>query len=648
MTLEDMDRDINALIAKLHADERIQKSSHFSSTRYNDEPIIFTGRQMSSYMPDRYREMRAISRWQEGADGKRGRWLSEDEFFYLQATLMADFEDDCPYQGTFKAYSPTYNAMSDRQLRGYFTWRTQVRAGNVEETSLSFAFVYLYELLCGIGCADAQDGFHTIKSFWETYRAFAPELDRYVRVWLADYVVYHNLPASLLEDSRTLEFDHALIALKRAQAIAEQQAPRQKTSARGGAPILMPPNPEVEEPLFRAIDTLSTYRIASSKFAKDHYDDLRHVACAVYLRLAEHYAKHRKLPLIESLFGENISLPYTMFASAVFFDPQKHPDCNYELDEAHRYRCQKGYWSCEKYRGGRARNPKLGSVMRAVDCAMREAWDYAHPLKESDVPKYIAKMVEREVSERHAWALAHRPVEVNIDLSRLRQIRSAAAEVREALLIDEERGEGTGANEAASETAADSASPAEAPPVEVLSAKGASGESTATAAATDNANKAIRNGDDSPTSNASQQANVPETPQDVAARAARAASPCAAIAETPPSADVAQGAASSALAAAPGPTAAPGPVVPASATVPGANASSPLDADQAQYLAALLASDAKARAQALSLVSISEDMMVDAINEALFDLLGDTAIEYGPDGPQIIEDYREDVEEILA
>ena len=47
-------------------------------------------------------------------------------------------------------------------------------------------------------------------------------------------------------------------------------------------------------------------------------------------------------------------------------------------------------------------------------------------------------------------------------------------------------------------------------------------------------------------------------------------------------------------------------------------------------------------------MSTSEDMMVDAINEALFDLLGDTAIEYGPDGPQIIEDYREDVEEILA
>ena len=40
--------------------------------------------------------------------------------------------------------------------------------------------------------------------------------------------------------------------------------------------------------------------------------------------------------------------------------------------------------------------------------------------------------------------------------------------------------------------------------------------------------------------------------------------------------------------------------------------------------------------------------MVDAINEALFDLLGDTAIEFGADGePQLVEDYVEDVRAAL-
>ena len=36
-------------------------------------------------------------------------------------------------------------------------------------------------------------------------------------------------------------------------------------------------------------------------------------------------------------------------------------------------------------------------------------------------------------------------------------------------------------------------------------------------------------------------------------------------------------------------------------------------------------------------------MMVDSINEKLFDLLGDTAIEFVDGGPQIIEDYLQDL-----
>ena len=39
----------------------------------------------------------------------------------------------------------------------------------------------------------------------------------------------------------------------------------------------------------------------------------------------------------------------------------------------------------------------------------------------------------------------------------------------------------------------------------------------------------------------------------------------------------------------------------------------------------------------------SEDMLVDGINEALFDLVGDTVIEFGAAGPHIIEDYKADV-----
>ncbi|WP_444328969.1 tellurite resistance TerB C-terminal domain-containing protein, partial [Paratractidigestivibacter sp.] len=45
----------------------------------------------------------------------------------------------------------------------------------------------------------------------------------------------------------------------------------------------------------------------------------------------------------------------------------------------------------------------------------------------------------------------------------------------------------------------------------------------------------------------------------------------------------------------------------------------------------------------------SVDLLVDGINEKLFGLVGDTVLEFGPDGaPQVIEDYADDVREALG
>ena len=251
------DQDIKMLIERIMAEARTHQSARFSNEIYADEPILKTGRQMQNFLPDQYRKMREISRWQDDPKGGAGRWLSEAELFYRQGLLMADFEDDCPYNGTFKSYFPTYNAMSDRQLRGYFTWRAQVRRGTVEETSTSFAFLYLYELICGIGIDDPLEGFNKIKAFWDVYRAFEPGIDRFARVWLQDYAVFHGLDPKLLRDSKTVMFDNALIELRRAArdlvpapAPSGQTPKRRKTSE----PTLpLPPDEVREERLMAAI-----------------------------------------------------------------------------------------------------------------------------------------------------------------------------------------------------------------------------------------------------------------------------------------------------------------------------------------------------------------------------------------------------------
>lgn len=577
------DQDVKMLIERIMAEARTHQSARFSNKIYADEPILKTGRQMQNFLPDQYRKMREISRWQDDPKGGAGRWLSEAELFYRQGLLMADFEDDCPYNGTFKSYFPTYNAMSDRQLRGYFTWRAQVRRGNIEETSTSFAFLYLYELICSIGVDDPPDGFDKIKAFWDAYRAFEPGIDRFARVWLQDYAVFHGLDPKLLRDSKTVMFDNALIELRRAvrdlapASAPSAQAPKRRKASEPTLPL--PPDEAREERLMAAINALSTYNLNNSRLDRSHHRDLRHVACAVYVRMARYYDTHRKTGIVASLFGEETAMPYTMFASAVFFAPERHENCEYRLDPIHIYRCQNGFWECMRIHGSRQKSSKLGEMMRACDQRLRLALDPAHPLKEEKIPKYLAKIIDDEIVAWLSWDAAHQPVKIDIDLSQLGHIRSAAAQTREALLIDEEREDD--ALEDAEEV--DSGQPEAEPAANMVA------EPVATAIRQDEA--------DEPT--------IPTEQFGVVA-------PLLAPAPTP-------------------------------ATAMPADITSALAPAAEDYLRALLEQNAAQAASAVARSGQSEDMLVDSINEALFDLVGDTVIEFGAAGPQIIEDYEADV-----
>lgn len=328
-----------------------------------------------------------------------------------------------------------------------------------------------------------------------------------------------------------------------------------------------------------AINALSTYNLSNSRLDRSHHRDLCHVACAVYVRMARYYDTHRKTGIVASLFGEETAMPYTMFASAVFFAPERHEDCEYRLDPIHIYRCQNGFWECMRIHGSRQKSSKLGEMMRACDQRLRLALDPAYPLKEEKVPKYLAKIIDDEIVAWLSWDAAHQPVKIDIDLSQLGHIRSAAAQTREALLIDEERED----DASAEAEAADSGQP-EAEPV--------------TDAIVEPVVAPIRQDlTDEPTISTEQFGVV--APLLAPTPAFAAAAPADATNELAPAADA--------------------------------------------FLRALLEQNAVQAESAVAQSGQSEDMLVDTINEALFDLVGDTVIEFSAAGPQIIEDYEADV-----
>lgn len=551
--------DIKKVIDSIMADPRLANSRAFSGRVYQDEPILRTGSQMKNYLPQRYKDMKALARpTHDGFDYRRP---LETKLFYLQARFMENWEDDFPFTGTFNRYYPTYAMMNDQQLRGYFSWRTEVRHGNVRETSLSFAFVYVYELLNCVG-GTPQECFNKLYSFWVAYREFAPELNRYMVSWMRDFVVYHNLPASLIESFIDTSFEQSLIVLRHAEEAAD-------------------PRSVDRECLFNAMATLSRYGIEKSAFFKEHRKGIQLVACKTFFDLCAHCAKHRKKGLVDSWFGSDATSDHPMFQAAVFYEEVPHPDCLYRVNEVHAYSCRNGKWSgVRRYRYA-TRNAELGAILSTIDGLMRKAVSYGKPIKEHDLPKYLMKMIEANVE---SWFTSVKEAErrrVSIDRSQLAGIRSRSAETREQLLIEEERSE-------------------------------------------------------LPTA---------ESWQDESSAAKGLELPCA---STEPKELLTDGGSEASMGSSGvgGPDAQPDSAMHRNeVSKTGLSGPYGLSAMEVSFIGALVAKNGHAES---CLGSESVDIVVDSINEKLFDLLGDTALEYADSGVQVIEDYEDDIKEALG
>lgn len=202
---EEIIRYVNEWIAQMKQKKRANTGQEFAEITLEEDrtaPAQEPPAPQLIRLPDaqereirrRFMKMRRLS---------RSAWFSKSpysrmqaELFYRQATLMADFEDDYAGEEPFSMYFPDYQSMGYEQLRTYFTWRSNVRRGVIRETSFSYVFVYIYELLNHVGVADCQDGLSKLLALWEAYRPFEPKLDRYLAEWVKDYYVVNSFPCS--------------------------------------------------------------------------------------------------------------------------------------------------------------------------------------------------------------------------------------------------------------------------------------------------------------------------------------------------------------------------------------------------------------------------------------------------------------------
>lgn len=357
--------------------------------------------------PQRIREMRSLAFTSE-AQWKTSAWL-----FYTQGCFMADYEDDYPFDKEFVMYYPTYRDLTVPQLRGYFSWRTMFRNGDVPKLVLPYLLLYTYELINCIGVSSPEEACSILIKLGEVYKEAGQPYLNNLASWITDFTVCNNIPSELIAESSDMIFDRSLM-------------------------ILLDCENRSDDELFDAIKRLSAYSIDDSLFAVQYPEEFKSASTAAFRELSVFFREHRVNTICDKYFGKPVYKQYQMFSSAVYYNRDRFRNCKVELDPINKYTCINGRWYCERYYGNRQRNKPLGVFLRAVDAVLRERYDFRYKLSSSDANKVEIAAINAALDRIEGEKSEHKAKNIEIDLSCLDAIRASADITRDRLLVEEE------------------------------------------------------------------------------------------------------------------------------------------------------------------------------------------------------------------
>ena len=142
------------------------------------------------------------------------------EDFLSAARAMEDYEDDSPFAGTVPLYQPEYRDLTPIELRGYFTWRAALRRGKVSPHCDAFVYLYLSELMLGVGAATAVEALDRMDAFASAFFSAgngSEALQRNFKNWRFEYAVLNRVDAARVrayENPALRHWDEALTVLR--------------------------------------------------------------------------------------------------------------------------------------------------------------------------------------------------------------------------------------------------------------------------------------------------------------------------------------------------------------------------------------------------------------------------------------------------
>lgn len=346
--------------------------------------------------------------------------------FYKQAVLMKDFEDDYPYEVPFSSYYPFYQKLGYEQLRTYFTWRTKARMGVFAKTSLSYVFIYIYELINNIGTEDPKDALSKLMSLWSAYKAYDNTVEKYLIKWVKDFHVYYELPFSFKEFvvQNGLEEFYPLIAADDAKS----------------------------ELCFSRLCGISGYNIKKSVFYNEKTSGMISACFDFIILRLQTVFKNSGISLEGLLYrsakSKTLWLP---FQGALFYPAIKQRGREVVFSEKEIYICEQNLWLQSALVPSGSGRRLLSYILKQTESELRRLTGYKYRLSVntgalgeelSGRLKGAGISLEKEIKSAASDFYRERnKTVVKVDLSLLQRIRNEALDTQEKLIVPEDETE---------------------------------------------------------------------------------------------------------------------------------------------------------------------------------------------------------------
>ena len=340
------------------------------------------------------------------------------EDFLSAARAMEDYEDNCPFAGTVPLYQPEYRNLTPNELRGYFTWRAALRRGEFSPHCDAFVYLYLSELMLGVGAANAAEALDCMDAFASAYfsAGYGSEAQqRNFKNWRFEYAVLNRVDAARVwayENPALRHWDEALTVLRE-------------------------PEKQSDEVVFAALAEFGGKKLTEARSVKGLGDKAAFYYAAIWRSCA---------PLLfAACFGNMRMRAWKPFSDAPRLRAlceNAGQDFSYQLNELRSFAATGNGFTEYSYLRQQFDSKRFFAFLKEADTALRVRFLRGKASKTASAAQDIAlqEAFSRAFASCEAMEAAQKLAAVPVRREKLADIRAAAAVTTAALLTEAETG----------------------------------------------------------------------------------------------------------------------------------------------------------------------------------------------------------------